>query len=217
MAGRWFGMMPLTLMGRSVLVLVLFALLSPVSPVRAAAPTPAASVHTATPVALSGATDESGYPEQTDDATVDARTLAGLSLLVVGIGLVIAEAFVLSFGALGLIGVIAFLVGSVLLMETGLPVFRTALPVIAATGVGLLLLLIVLVRLALKAHRARLVTGDRQLIGEIAVALDNFDGSGQARLHGEVWQVRAAGPVRQGDRLRVLARNGLTLDVEIES
>lgn len=212
LTGRWFGMMPLILMGQSVLVL--FALLSPVC---AAAPAPTSNVHTATTVVLSGTTDESGYPEQTDGATVDARTLVGLSLLVVGVGLVIAEAFVLSFGALGLIGVVAFLIGAALLMETGLPVFRTALPVIAAVGVGLVLLLIVLVRLALKAHRARLVTGDRQLIGEIAVALDNFDGSGQARLHGEVWQVRAAGPIRQGDRLRVLARNGLTLDVEIES
>ncbi len=210
-------MMPLTSMGRSALLLI--ALLSPVF---AAPPSPAADTDGAVPMALSVAANESGQSERVADApsdngAINSSTLIGLGLLVVGAGLVIAEAFLLSFGMLGLAGVVAFLIGASLLMETGPPAVRTALPVIAAVGVGLVLLLIVLVRLALKAYRSRLVTGDRQLIGEIAVALGDFDGSGQARLHGEVWRVRAAGPVRRGDRLRVLARHGLTLDVEIDS
>jgi len=203
-------------------MLLLIALLSSVF---VALPSPAANADASGPVALSVAADENGQPVADapgdngaiNGNTINNSTVIGLGLLVVGAGLVIAEAFLLSFGVLGLGGVVAFLIGASLLMESGPPAVRTALPVIAAVGVGLVLLLIVLVRLALKAHRARLVTGDRQLIGEIAVALDDFDGAGQARLHGEVWQVEAAGPVRRGDRLRVRARHGLTLDVEIES
>lgn len=141
----------------------------------------------------------------------------GLGLLVLGIGLIVAEALSPAFGVLGLGGVTSFLVGSVMLMDTDIPAFRIALPMIAALGVGSLLLVGVLVRLAVKAQSGKQVTGDAQLIGETAVALTDFNGFGQARLHGEVWRVRASGAVRHGERLVVRGRNGLTLDVEVES
>lgn len=142
---------------------------------------------------------------------------AGLALIALGIGLIVAEAWSPTFGILGLGGAASFLIGSLMLMDTHLAAFRIALPVIAAVGVALLLLIGAVVRLAVKAGRGRQVTGDRQLIGETAVALEDFDGSGQARLHGEVWRVRAPGPVKRGDRLRVRGRDGLTLDVEVEA
>lgn len=142
---------------------------------------------------------------------------AGLGLIALGIGLIVAEALSPTFGVLGLGGAAAFLIGSLMLMDTHLAAFRIALPVIAAVGVAVLLLIGVVVRLAVKAERGRQVTGDHQLIGETAVALEDFEGFGQARLHGEVWRVRAPGPVRRGDHLRVRGRDGLTLDVEIEA
>lgn len=145
----------------------------------------------------------------------------GLSLILIGVGLVAAEAFTPSFGALGVGGMIAFVVGSVMLMDTHLPAFRIALPVIAAVGTGSVVAVGVLVRLAITAHRGAQVTGDPQLIGQWAVALEDFqmrDGQahGQVRLLGEIWQARASGPVRLGERLRVRAREGLILDVEVE-
>lgn len=146
----------------------------------------------------------------------------GLALIVLGVGLVAAEALSPSFGALGVGGVIAFVVGSVMLMDTELPAFRIAMPVIAAVGTGSLLALGVLVRLAVAAHQRVQVSGDSQLVGQPALALDDFqrheqERVGRVRLHGEIWRARARSPVRRGDRVVVLARHGLILDVEVES
>lgn len=142
---------------------------------------------------------------------------AGLGLIALGVGLIVAEALSPSFGILGIGGGASFLIGSLMLMDTHLAAFRIALPMIAAVGVAILLMIGMMVRMAVKAQHERQVTGDAQLIGETAVALEDFDGLGQARLHGEVWRVRAPGPVRRGDRLRVRGRDGLTLDVEVEA
>ena len=118
---------------------------------------------------------------------------------------------------LGAGGLAALLIGSVMLMDTDLPAFQIALPVIAAVGAGGALLLGVAVRLAVKAHRHPVVSGADTLIGERAVALEDFQEQGQVRAAGEVWRARAARPVRRGQVLLVRGRDGLTLDVEEDS
>ncbi|MBF1801336.1 NfeD family protein [Alloalcanivorax profundimaris] len=141
----------------------------------------------------------------------------GLGLIVLGVGLMVAEALSPSFGVLGAGGLAALLFGSVMLMDTDLPAFQIALPVIAAVGAGGALLLGVAVRLAVKAHRHPVVSGADTLIGARAVALEDFQEQGQVRAAGEVWRARAARPVRRGQALLVRGRDGLTLDVEEDS
>jgi len=138
----------------------------------------------------------------------------GLGLILLGAVLVTLEAISPSFGVLGIGGVIAFVIGSIMLMDTDLPAFRIALPVIAAVGVGSLLLVGLFVRLAVKAHEGPPVTGADTLVGQTAVALDDFEHDGQVRVLGEIWHARSQQPVRRGQLLQVTDRSDLILDVE---
>jgi len=66
-----------------------------------------------------------------------------------------------------------------------------------------------------RARRRPVVSGREQMLGAAGEALEDFEGEGWARVHGESWRVRAAGPVRRGERLRVTAMQGLILTVEV--
>ncbi|MCG8392905.1 MAG: nodulation protein NfeD [Pseudomonadales bacterium] len=138
----------------------------------------------------------------------------GLGLILLGALLVVLEAVSPSFGVLGIGGVIAFVIGSIMLMDTDLPAFRIALPVIAAAGVGTLLLVGLFVRLAVKAHEGPPVTGADTLVGETAVALEDFEHDGQVRLQGEIWHAHSHRPVHRGQVLQVTGRRELVLDVK---
>ncbi|MGJ3257191.1 MAG: NfeD family protein [Alcanivorax sp.] len=137
----------------------------------------------------------------------------GLGLVLLGTVLVALEAVSPSFGVLGIGGVIAFVIGSIMLMDTELPAFRIAMPVIAAVGVGSLLLVGLFVRLAVKAHEGPPVTGADTLVGETAVALGDFENDGQVRVLGEIWHAHSQQPVQQGQSLQVISRSDLVLDV----
>lgn len=141
---------------------------------------------------------------------------AGLGLMILGLALMTAEAFAPSFGVLGLGGITAFVVGSIILMDTKVPGFQVARGLIAGValtgGVAFLLTAGFFVR----ARRRKVVTGPEQLVRETAVALEDFEQTGFVRLRGEIWRAHSATPVRQGQRLRVLQIKGLTVDVEVE-
>lgn len=137
----------------------------------------------------------------------------GLGLILLGAVLVALEAVSPSFGVLGIGGVIAFVIGSIMLMDSDLPAFRVALPVIAAVGVSSLLLVGLFVRLAVKAHEGPPVTGADTLVGQTAVAVDDFEHDGQVRVLGEIWHARSQQPVRRGQLLQVTERSDLVLTV----
>ncbi|HET6655970.1 MAG TPA: nodulation protein NfeD [Gammaproteobacteria bacterium] len=139
---------------------------------------------------------------------------AGLALMLFGIGLMVAEAFVASFGSLGLGGVAAFVIGSILLMDTHAPGFTVSLAVIAGVGAAISICLLLLIMLAVRAHRRAVITGEPDMIGEIALPMAPFTDLGQVRVHGEIWRARVAGHVKKNQRLKVVRVEGLTLDVE---
>ncbi len=139
---------------------------------------------------------------------------AGLALILLGIVLIIGETFVPSFGALGLGGIIAFVVGSVILMDSDIPGFGVSLPLIialAATGAAVML------GIAMLAARTRyrpIVSGPEQMVGAIGEAMGDFVGHGEIWVHGERWAVEVAVPVEKGRKLRVVALRGLVLIAE---
>ncbi len=139
---------------------------------------------------------------------------AGLGLLLLGIAFMVAEAFVPSFGALGLGGLAAFVAGSVLLFERGAGGYAVAYPLIAGVALASALFLVGAVGLVLRARRRRVVSGSEELIGARGEVLEDCAGEGRARIHGEVWAVRARVPLAAGRRVRVTGRDGLTLLVE---
>jgi membrane-bound serine protease (ClpP class) len=141
---------------------------------------------------------------------------AGLALILLGVGLMIAEVFVSSVGVLGVGGVAAFIVGSIILMDTGSEFFQLSLGLVIGIAVASAVIFIGVVRLVLRARRGRVVSGREELVGAIAVALEDFDETGRVRVHGEDWRAHTDTPVRKGTRVRVRSARGLTLDVELD-
>jgi membrane-bound serine protease (ClpP class) len=139
----------------------------------------------------------------------------GLGLILLGIGLMVAEGLSPSFGVLGVGGAVALVIGSIMLMDTDLPAFQVAVPVIAAVGVGSLALTGLTVRLAFKAHGRPVVTGGDTLIGQDAVAATEFGpgDTGQVHAAGELWRATTDEAVFEGETVTIRRRDGLTLHV----
>jgi membrane-bound serine protease (ClpP class) len=139
---------------------------------------------------------------------------AGLALMILGIALMIAEAFVPSFGALGLGGLAAFVFGSVMLIDTEVPGYGLPWMLIVPVAVASALFSFFVAGMALKARRRPVVTGAEEMIGARGEALEDIEREGWARVHGEQWRVRSSTPLARGTPIRVRARRDLTLDVE---
>jgi membrane-bound serine protease (ClpP class) len=142
---------------------------------------------------------------------------AGLALILLGIGFMIGEAFVPSFGILGIGGVVAFVFGSVMLIHTDIPGYGVPWSLIVPVALASALFIFVVAGMALKARRRPVVSGQEELLGASGEVLEDFDGkSGLARLHGETWRIRAKQPLSRGQKVRVVAIEGLVLEVEPE-
>ncbi|WP_455374881.1 NfeD family protein [Kaarinaea lacus] len=139
---------------------------------------------------------------------------AGFALIALGIIFMIAEAFVPSFGALGIGGVVAFVVGSIILMDTEVPGFGVSLPLIGAFALVSSALFTIVLVMALKARRRPVVSGQEELIGAIGEALQDIDEQGYIHLHGESWNAITDSPVKKGEKLKVTKVEGLNLYVE---
>ncbi len=138
---------------------------------------------------------------------------ASAGLVLLGIALMTAEAFAPSFGVLGIGGILAFGLGSVFMFEE-VPGFHLSPGVIVTATATSALLLIVVLAAALRAHRKRVVSGDNVLIGTTGTVLSWSGESGTILVHGERWQARGTARAARGDRMRITARDGLTLWVD---
>ncbi len=138
---------------------------------------------------------------------------AGLALLLLGIAFMVAEAFVASFGALGLGGIIAFVIGAVLLIDTDVPAFGIPYALIAGVTLMTALFIFFVSGAALKARRRPVVSGSEEMVGAAGLVLDDFVDEGWARVHSEQWRVKSAVPLKRGQQVHVTARDGLVLTV----
>jgi membrane-bound serine protease (ClpP class) len=140
---------------------------------------------------------------------------AGLALIVLGIGFMVAEAFTPSFGALGVGGLVAFIIGSVMLFDSDkTPGFEIPYTLIGGVTVASAGFLFLVIGMLARGRRRPVVSGREQMIGAAGEVLEDFDHEGWARVHGERWRVRSAGAMRAGERVRVTGMQGLVLTVE---
>ncbi len=138
---------------------------------------------------------------------------AGLALIILGITFLIAEAFVPSFGALGIGGIVAFVVGSVILMdEEGMRISLYLIGSTALVSAGFLLLLMSRI---FTMRRKKVVTGAEEMIGITGEALEDFTEEGRVWVHGESWQAQSSAPVKKGQKIKVTAKEGLLLKIKI--
>lgn len=139
---------------------------------------------------------------------------AGLALMLLGISLIIAEAFAPSFGALGLGGIVSFVIGSVILMDSDVPGFQIARSLVGGIAAAGAVVMLAMVTYFARSRRRPVTTGVEQLLAERVVALKDFDRDGLVRMHGEIWSATTSAPVKEGQVLRVTAVDGLVLHVE---
>jgi len=143
-------------------------------------------------------------------------SFAGVALIVLGIAFMIAEAFLPSFGVVGFGGIVAFVVGALILVDTDAPGFGIPLALIGTLAVLSALLIGGVLGMALKARQRALVSGDAGLVGSLVPVTQVMAGNplrGVVLAQGEQWQVQCATPLQAGQHVRVTARHGVMLDV----
>ena len=139
---------------------------------------------------------------------------AGLALIIVGIGLMTAEAFAPSFGALGLGGIAAFAFGAIMMFDSGIPGFGISIAFVVTLAAIFALLFIWLLSYLLKLRRRGAVSGKDSIIGGIGTAMQDFNGEGKIWLEGEAWAARSSVAIEKDQYIVVRSMIGLVLEVE---
>jgi membrane-bound serine protease (ClpP class) len=144
---------------------------------------------------------------------------AGFLLIVLALGLFVLEAKFPTHGVLGVGGVVAMVLGALMLVRSPLTGRGVSLSTALVVVIPFAVIVIILARLVLKSRSWKVSTGKEELLGETGEVRESLDGSGDAGMvfiHGELWRAKAAHgqPIPQGARVRVVKVTGLTLEVE---
>ncbi len=140
-------------------------------------------------------------------------SFAGLGLVLLGVGLTVAEAHSPSFGAFGIGGGMAVILGATILFDTDIPGLEVSRPLLGAIAVAILAFSLVVARLAFTSRLHRVATGAEGMIG-ISGKVESWTGlTGYVIAHGERWKAVSAEPLVAGDPVSVTGRNGLALEV----
>jgi membrane-bound serine protease (ClpP class) len=139
---------------------------------------------------------------------------AGAALVLLGIGLMVAEVHIGSLGLIGVAGVVAFVIGAILMFPGGTPGLALSRPVLAAASAASAAFFFLALAVLLRSRRRAVVTGAEALLGAEGETLSWQGAEGRVRIRGEVWRARAKGPLEPGMRVKVIAREGLVVVVE---
>ncbi|WP_455206966.1 NfeD family protein [Kaarinaea lacus] len=139
---------------------------------------------------------------------------AGVALILLGVALMVGEAFQPSFGMLGIGGTIAFVIGSIILMDTETPGFGIDISVIITFAASSVLVFIFVIGMAIKARRRPVVSGMEELLGGKAIVDNDFDKTGTVLIHSEHWSAVTDQPLQKGQTVKVTGIKGLILQVE---
>jgi membrane-bound serine protease (ClpP class) len=138
---------------------------------------------------------------------------AGMGLILLGIGLMIGEAFQPSFGMLGIGGATAFVVGSIILVDSDAPGFGIDLSVIVTFALISVLLFVFAIGMVFKARHRPVVSGLEQMLGDEGIVVADFTGKGAVAIHSERWSAVCEVPLEKGQRVKVTGHQGLILQV----
>jgi membrane-bound serine protease (ClpP class) len=139
---------------------------------------------------------------------------AGMALIILGLAFMVGELFMPSFGALGIGGLIAFIVGSIILFDTEGTGFEISLWLIGATAVTSAVIMMFGLGLAVRSFRRGVVSGAEEMLSATGKAMQDFEQEGRVFVHGEIWTAKSSQPLRAGQAVRVIGRDGLKLEVE---
>lgn len=128
----------------------------------------------------------------------------GLILILLSIGLFILEVKIQSYGILSVGGIIAMVIGSIMLINTPIPELRPSLIFIIPVALGLSLIFIFLIVIAFRAHISKVHTGKEGLVGEIGIAQSDLNPEGKVFVHGELWNAESSEEIPKGTKVKVL-------------
>jgi membrane-bound serine protease (ClpP class) len=140
----------------------------------------------------------------------------GLALTLLGVALIIAETVTPAFGILGIGGIAAFVLGSVMLIDTDVPGFEIAWELIGGVALVASILLLTTLTMLMRARNRAVVSGMEQMIGSTGEVRDWSETQGSIMVHGERWRARSDLPLVPGQSVKVIKAEGLTLDVRPE-
>lgn len=137
----------------------------------------------------------------------------GIALIVLGLTLMAVEAFTPTFGVAGFGGIVAFIFGAAMLIDSDNPEFQISWVTIVATALVSAALLIFLVGYTLRAMRRPVATGAEEMTGAEARVLEWANGEGWVHIHGERWHARGPAELQPHSTVHVEKLDGLTLVV----
>ena len=138
----------------------------------------------------------------------------GFTLVLIGIGFIILEIFFTSYGALGIGGAIAFIIGSIMLFDMNDPYYHVALSLIISMSTVTIAFFFIILTLALRSHKKAIITGQEGLIGCEGVVLSTANEQVVVRVLGEIWEARSPTMLNPGDKIKVTKIHGLVLMIE---
>jgi membrane-bound serine protease (ClpP class) len=138
----------------------------------------------------------------------------GAALLLLGVGLMIAEAHIGAFGVIGVGGIIAFVIGAIMMFPSGAPGFELSPAVVVGAVVLTASLFLLVLSMLFRSRKRLVITGREALLGAEGEAVAWQGEDGRVLIRGEVWRARAARPLQPGTHVKVIDRDGLVLVVE---
>jgi len=140
--------------------------------------------------------------------------IAGVLLIILAFGLFIAEIFTTTFGLLTGGGIIALVLGALILFPRGSPLFQVDPWLVAIVAIIIAVIFIFVISRIIRAHRRQAYTGKEELLGKRAVVKAALDPEGTVLFKGELWEaISETGPVKPGETVIITKVDGLTLYV----
>jgi membrane-bound serine protease (ClpP class) len=139
---------------------------------------------------------------------------AGAALVIVGIGLMVAEVHIGAFGALGVGGIAAFVIGALMMFPARTSGFALSGAVVVGAAIASAAVIVLMLGALMHSRKKPVVTGSEALIGAKGETVFWEGDEGRVRVHGEIWRARADAPLQAGASVKVIRRDGLVLLVQ---
>lgn len=139
---------------------------------------------------------------------------AGFALILLGVILLILEIKVTSYGALAIGGILSFVFGSMILIDSPIPALRISMKTIIPITVFMVLMVFILTRLAIKAHFSKVSTGEEGIVGEVGKTITEVSREGKVFVHGEYWNAYSDEPIPPDTQIKVIKVDGMRLKVQ---
>lgn len=139
---------------------------------------------------------------------------AGLALILLGVIFFILELKVVSYGLLGIAGIIALVIGSIMLIDLPSSILSISYATIVIVAILTGIFFFGVLSYAIRAQLAKVKTGREGLVGEEGVAQTDVFHAGKVLVYGEIWNGRSEEPIARGEKVVVTAVEGLVVQVK---